>query len=117
MAEKSGGSVGKLWTKHGGGYYALLAVGTFLYLDIKNLVESIASAGSVQDFLFTELLSFFIETFINTFMASFWPVVWYSKMGVSALFWAGGGYLVWAFLLSIALSKREKEMRKELGLD
>lgn len=31
--EGSGGvAAGKLWRKHGGGYYALLAVGTFVYL-------------------------------------------------------------------------------------
>jgi hypothetical protein len=37
-------------------------------------------------------------------------------MGVEAFYWAGGGYVVWAVLLAWALSRREKEMRKELGL-
>ena len=117
MAKEEKGAVGKLWTKHGRGYYALLAVGTFLYLEVTNLMEAIASATSVQDFLLSELLGFFIETFINTFMASLWPLIWYSRMGMPAVFWALGGYFVWAFLLAIALSKREKQMRKDLGLD
>jgi len=117
MAKDDGGSVGRLWTKHGGGYYALLAVGTFLYLEFTNLVESIAAATSVMDFMMSELVSFFIETFIYTFVASFWPLVWYRAMGLPAIYWAVGGYFVWTFLLAIALSRREKEMRKDLGLD
>ena len=117
MAKEEKGAVGKLWTKHGRGYYALMAVGTFLYLEVTNLMESIAAASSVADFVMSELLMFFVETFIYTFMASFWPVIWYSRMGMPAVYWAGGGYFVWAFLLAIALSKREKQMRKDLGLD
>jgi hypothetical protein len=117
MAKEEKGAVGKLWTKHGRGYYALLAVGTFLYLEVTNLLESIAAATSVADFVMSELLMFFVETFIYTFMASFWPLIWYSRMGMPAVYWATGGYLVWAFLLAIALSRREKQMRKDLGLD
>lgn len=111
-----GGSAGKLWRKHGGGYYALLAVGTFLYLDFMDFVESIANATSVGDFLTSELLTFVIETFINTFLASFWPVVWFGAMGVNALFWAGGGYIVWTLALAWALSRRENALKKDLGL-
>lgn len=115
--EGSGGGVsGKLWRKHGGGYYALLAVGTFLYLDFMDLVESIASATSVGNFITSELLTFAIQTFFNTFLASLWPVVWFAGMGVGAVFWAGGGYLVWTVFLAVALSRREKELKKELGL-
>ncbi len=117
MAKADGGAVGKIWTRHGGGYYALLAVGTFLYLEFTNLVESIAAATGITDFLFNELLSFFIETFIYTFMASVWPLIWYRGVGMPAIYGAVGGYFVWVFLLAIALSRREKQMRSELGLD
>ena len=119
MAEhdgSGGGPAGKLWRKHGGGYYALLAVGTFLYMEFTDLVDSVASATGVGDFITSELLTFAIQTFFNSFFASFWPVVWYRVMGVEAFYWAGGGYLVWAVLLAWALSRREKELKKELGL-
>jgi hypothetical protein len=117
MAKPEGGTVGKLWKKHGGGYYALSAVGTFLYLEVANLVDAVAKAGSMTDLVLSELVGFFIDAFINTFLASAWPLIWYSRMGISAVFWAVGGYLVWAFLLAFALSRRERQMRSELGLD
>ena len=111
-----GGTAGKLWRKHGRGYYALLAVGTFVYLEIVSLSSSVREAGSVTDFFVSELLTFAIESFVNTLRASFWPFSWYSWMGTEALYWACGGYAVFAVVIAAALSRREKHMRKELGL-
>ena len=54
--EGGGGAVGKLWRKHGGGYYALLAVGTFMYLEFMSLTTSIREAAGMGDFLISELL-------------------------------------------------------------
>jgi hypothetical protein len=119
MAEKDeggGGAVGKLWRKHGGGYYALLAVGTFIYLEVTSLSNAIRGAASVTDFLVSELLTFAIESILNTLMASFWPFMWYSWMGRPALYWAAGGYALWAIIIAVALSRRETHYRKELGL-
>ena len=51
MAElegSGGGTVGKIWRKHGGGYYALLAVGTCVYLAVKSLVDSYGEASGVR---------------------------------------------------------------------
>jgi hypothetical protein len=120
--EGSGGGVaGKLWRKHGGGYYALLAVGTFVYLEIQSIVESFAQSEGFGDFLRSEIISTIItlglETFVNTLMAGIWPFIWMSSMGWrSALAWAGGGYLVWSVVLAWLLARREREYRKELGL-
>ena len=114
--EGGGGAVGKLWRKHGGGYYALLAVGTFLYLEVASLTDSIQAAESVRGFLFSELITFAIESIVNTLMASLWPLMWYRWMGTEALYWAGGGYVIWALLIAVVLSRREERMRKELGL-
>ncbi len=49
-------------------------------------------------------------------MASLWPFMWYRWMGTEALYWVGGGYALWAFLIAVALSRREKRMREELDL-
>ena len=111
-----GGAVGKLWRKHGGGYYALLAVGTFIYLEIRSLTSSLRGATGIGDFLVSELLTFAIESIANTLMASLWPFMWYRWMGTEALYWVGGGYALWAFLIAVALSRREKRMRAELDL-
>ena len=116
-----GGAVGKLWRKHGGGYYALLAVGTFLYLEVQSLVESFTDADGVKDFLSSEILeaifTFGIQTFVNSFLAGVWPWMWMTWMGlVPALAWAGGGYAIWAIILAWFLARREKELRQRLGL-
>ncbi len=116
-----GGAIGKLWRKHGGGYYALLAVGTFVYLEVQSIIESIGEATGVGDFVRSELvetiITFGIETFVNTLLSGIWPFMWISWMGVTTtLAWAGGGYLVWAVALAWLLSKREKAFRKELGV-
>ena len=114
--DKGGGTVGKLWRKHGGGYYALLVIGTFLYLELTSLASSIQSADSIRDFLLSEMLSFAIESFFNALAASFWPIMWYRWMGTDAIYWALGGYAAWAIVIAVALHGREKKLRKELGL-
>ena len=116
-----GGAAGKLWRKHGGGYYALLAVGTFVYLEVQALVESFVDSEGVKDFVSSEIIeaifTFGIKTIINSFLAGCWPFIWMSRMGLTqTAVWAGGGYMVWAVVLAALLSRREKEMRKELGL-
>jgi len=93
-----------------------MAVGTYVYLDAKDLIRGIGAASGVQDFIVSELATFAIEAVVNFFLASVWPIVWFRNMGVSALYWAVGGYAVWALLLAIALDRREKQLRKELGL-
>ena len=114
--EGGGGAVGKLWRKHGGGYYALLAVGTFMYLEFTSLTSSVRGAAGIGDFLVGELFTFAIESIVNTLLASVWPFMWYRWMGTEALYWACGGYLIWTLVIAVALSRREQRMRKELGL-
>ena len=116
-----GGAIGKLWRKHGGGYYALLAVGTFVYLEVQSIAESFASSDGLGDFVSSEIVGTIvtlgIETLLNSLLAGLWPVMWLRWMGpVPALAWAGGGYVLWALLLAWLLARREKEFRSELGL-
>jgi hypothetical protein len=87
-----------------------------MYLEFTNLISSIRAASGIRDFLVTELFTFLIESIVNTLLASVWPFMWFRWMGTEALYWAGGGYLVWAILIAIVLSRREERMRKELGL-
>jgi hypothetical protein len=87
-----------------------------MYLEFTNLTGSIRAASGISDFLVTELFTFIIESIINTFLASIWPLMWFRWMGADALYWVGGGYLVWAILIAMVLSRREAQMRKELGL-
>jgi hypothetical protein len=92
---RGGRSAGKLWRKHGGGYYALLAVGPFVYLEVRSLTESFFEAEGVRDFVSGEIIeaifTFGIKTIINSFLAGIWPMIWISRMGLTqAGAWAGG---------------------------
>jgi hypothetical protein len=87
-----------------------------LYLEFTSLTSSLRAATGVGDFLVSELLTFAIESILNTLMASAWPFMWFRWMGTEALYWAGGGYLIWTLLIAVTLHRREKQMRKELGL-
>ena len=116
-----GGASGKLWKKHGGGYYALVAVGTFLYMEVTSFIDSFNTAEGIEAFVNSEWIQaiflFGIETLINSFLAGIWPFLWISWMGLTtALAYAGGGYVLWAVILSMALSRREQALRKDLGL-
>jgi hypothetical protein len=116
-----GGVVGKVWRRHGGGYYALLAVGTFVYLEVQSLLGSFSSSESVQDFVQSEvlgtLITFGLETVVNTFRAGIWPLTWVTWMGAAqTLGWSIGGYVIWLVALGWLLARREKELRKELGI-
>ena len=114
--EKPKGSVRRLWNKHGGGYYALIAVSTFLFLEVTDLWSAISSAESVRGFMASELITFGIESFFNTLWASIWPVHWFTEYGWTAIYVLGGGYLLWVIALAAALDRREKAFKKELGL-
>jgi hypothetical protein len=124
MAElegSGGGAIGKLWRKHGGGYYALLAVGTFAYMEIRSFVDSFMTADGMEEFVKSELIQaivlFGLETIINSFLAGIWPFMWITWMGLTtAAAYAGGGYVIWAVILAMALSRREKAFKKDLGL-
>ena len=124
MAElegSGGGAVGKIWRKHGGGYYALLAVGTFLHLEVESLVDSYGEATGLRDFLETKLfqaiVTFGLETLLTTFLAGVWPFIWIREMGLEVAVGAAvGGYVLWSVVLAWLLARRETEFREELCL-
>ena len=114
--DKEGGHVSRLWDKHGGGYYAIVAVVTFLYLEVVDLWSGISAADGLRDFLASEMVTFWIESFINTVWASIWPVHWFSEGGWIALLSLGVGYLLWTGGIAWALDRRQEALKKELGL-
>ena len=94
----------------------MVAVGTFVYLEVVDLASGVIAADSVQGFVMSELVTFFIESFFNTLWASAWPFYWFFQHGWLGLGIFFGGYLIWTMALAAALDRREKAMRRELGL-
>ncbi|MEQ8330348.1 MAG: hypothetical protein RH859_07815 [Longimicrobiales bacterium] len=92
-----------MWEDRGGGYYALCAVLTFLFLEGEALVDDVLAADGIGDLIqggiVEWLISFGLDTIMNTLLAAIWPVEWIDRMGVlpaalvaGALFgawWAG----------------------------
>ena len=119
---EGGGAVGSIWRQHGGGFYALMAVGTFLYLEAISLIESYGASAGIREFLTDEIVEkivlFGIDTIINSFLAGIWWFVWLDRMETKDfVIYVGAGYVVWSLLLAMALNRREQALKKELGLD
>lgn len=116
MAEKKGGKISRLWNKNGGGFYAAVSVVSFIYLETSDLIQSVQQAEDVPDFVVGELITLGLETIMNSFFASIWPIYWFREFGVWTLYAAVGGYLLWVSVIAVVLNRREQALRKELGL-
>ena len=90
-------------------------------MEVTSFIDSFITAEGVEAFVKSELIQviflFGIETIINSFLAGIWPFMWARWMGLTTtLAYAGGGYVLWAVILAMALSRREQAMKKDLGL-
>jgi hypothetical protein len=90
-------------------------------MEVQSLTESFGGSEGIGDFIRSEIIetiiTFGLETLLNSLLAGVWPLMWFRWMGATtALLWAGAGYLLWALLVAWLLSRKEKEFRKDLGL-
>jgi hypothetical protein len=51
----------KVWLAYGGGLYAVGYATTFLYLEARSIIESIAESSGLVDFLTSEIFEFFFR--------------------------------------------------------
>ena len=83
----------------GGGYYGILALITFLILEVRMLWAEWLDADSLESFLtqlgFEALLGFSAESVIHAVWASIWPFYWYTHLGVNAVWLALIAWLVY----------------------
>lgn len=82
----------KVWESRGGGMYALGFAVTFLYLEIVELfsedIPQLFSINILSSELVEFVVSFIIDTLLNTLMAFLWPVTliqWQWPLGIIAL--------------------------------
>lgn len=72
--------VHKKWLSMGGGFYGVVAVLTWLFVELREILDFITSfdgiSGLVDSFSFNMLIGLFIEAIKNTFLALAWPVYW-----------------------------------------
>ena len=88
----------RIWDSRGGGLYTLGYALTFAALELKTLAGEVVGMGNPGDFMFEQLIQFFIrfgtDSIANLVMALIWPVFvvgWYPPWGI--------GLIVLAFML------------------
>lgn len=75
------------WVTFGGGFYGLLSLLTFIYIELEQTVQFLIHATGLQSFInlltFDAILSMIIESFINMIKSllwfSYWPNVFEMK--------------------------------------
>ena len=98
----------KVWKSRGGGLYALGFIVTFVYLEIRTLLDEVMSSDGVVDFFTAQLLEFMFrfatESIMNMVTAFLWPV----KLIEFSPIW-GIGILVAMFLVFTHFIKKPLE--------
>ena len=76
--------VHKKWLSMGGGFYGVVAVLTWLFLELGEILDFITSFDGFSDlansFSVNMLVGLFIEAIRNSFLALAWPVYWLSDI-------------------------------------
>jgi hypothetical protein len=95
------------WMTFGGGFYGLLALMTFIYIELEQTIQFFINASGWQSFLnlftFDAILSMVIESFTNMLRAllwfGYWPDVFDMK---NAAIWFLAAYLGYRFGANLA---------------
>lgn len=86
--------VHKKWLSMGGGFYGVVAVLTWLFVELREILDFITSfdgiSGLVENFSVSMLVNLFIEAIKNSFLALAWPVYWLSDIP---------GEYIWAWFM------------------
>lgn len=108
-------AAGKI-SEFGGGVYGAMAVATLLQLEAADLVEDVASAGSLAEFVGALdpgwLMGQMMESIGFAIRAGMWPWHWFSDYGIYAVL-AAAGAAVGLDALIKAVSPRYRAHREE----
>lgn len=81
----------EIWGAKGGGFYGVGYVIAFAFFEVKMVVDDLAEAQGVEDFVFHQLIETVLRlgwmSFINAFQALLWPLM-------VAAWWDGGGLVL-----------------------
>jgi len=85
--------------KFGGGFYGVLALITYIHVELYQVIGFVNNFSSVQNFIqsigFSMLINFFIEAIMNFITALMWPVYWYKFLPI-------GSFWVWVIVAILA---------------
>ena len=101
------------WVEFGGGYYGLMALITFVYLELLDILDlasdltGIPNVGSFIQVMIEFLIQLIIESFTNLINALMWWSKWGDTLPIgegAGLYWLGISYL--GYLAGEWLAKR-----------
>ncbi|MFT5756017.1 MAG: hypothetical protein ACI9LM_000729 [Alteromonadaceae bacterium] len=95
------------WIGFGGGFYGLVALVTFIYIEIKQMVEFLIGVTGVHSFLdlltLNALIGMFIDSIMNMIKAAIWFTYWPNVFDMSNFFiWILIAYLGYRLGANIA---------------
>jgi len=105
------------WVAFGGGYYGLIALITFVVIELTQVVEFLLSVTGWQDFAnllsVSALISMFIDSIVNMVKAAIWFTYWPSRLEPqNFIIWIIVTYITYRYGAHLAkryvLTKREK---------
>jgi len=106
----------KKWAKFGGGFYGVVAFFTYIVIEVREVINTIAHLGGFIDFLakldFSLIIQMLVQAVLNFVSAMIWPVYWMQRIETHQVWvWfvmAYAGY--WAGLkLAQALVRRRPQ--------
>ncbi|HYR10356.1 MAG TPA: hypothetical protein VEQ60_21455 [Longimicrobium sp.] len=102
--------------EYGGGVYGAMAMATLLQLEAADLVDDVASAGSLAEFVGALdvgwLMGQMMESVGFAIRAGLWPWHWFSEYGMSAVLVAAGAAFGLDALLK-SVSSRYRALREK----
>ena len=86
------------WVSFGGGFYGLVALLTFIYIELKQVMEFLLNATGIQYFIdfvsLNSLIAMIVDSFINMVKAAIWFTYWPKIFDMNNIFiWGLVAYL------------------------
>lgn len=114
---KEGDRVHRKWLAMGGGFYGVVAMLTYLVVEVGEIIDFIAGFDGFNAFLnsisVSMLIGLIIEAVKNSFIAIAWPLYWLSDIRSNYIWiWfiaAYAGYWIGSNLATRGFREREKE--------
>ncbi|NNJ71794.1 MAG: hypothetical protein HKP09_01295 [Enterobacterales bacterium] len=75
---KAGNVLHEKWVQFGGGYYGVMALCTYLHIELLEISQALADFESVQDFIQSVNVDFFVNLFISAIMNMIAAFMWWS---------------------------------------
>lgn len=109
----------KKWMKFGGGFYGVVAFFTYIVIEVREVIDTIAHLGGFFDFLasldLSLIIQMFVQALLNFVSAMIWPAYWMQRIQTQHVWvWFGLAYAgYWGGLKLAQLMVRRRQQVEE----